>query len=84
MGKERRKTFSEATQAITDDDDPFKDLKDDLDELGSTDATLTSDGVTADLVDFDVGVSNSNACLTDDDVLDEIIETEDAGSDDVV
>ena len=37
-------------------DDPFNDLKDDLDELGSTDITLTCcDGVTADeFVDIDV------------------------------
>ena len=53
--------------------------------MGSTDATLTCDGVAADdFVDFDICVSNSNACLTDDDILGEIFDTEDAGSDDVI
>ena len=35
-------------------------------------------------MDFDVDVSNSNACLTDDDILGVILDTEDTGSDDVV
>ena len=58
---------------------PCNVLTDHLDRLGSTDATLACDGIPAD--DFDVDVSNINACLTDDDILYDILKTEDIGSD---
>ena len=60
-------------EAINDCDDPFSDLKDELEELDSRDSSLVS-GVTVEtFIDIDENLQSSNAHLTDEDSLIEVV-----------
>ena len=63
------------TQAINDDDDPIRDLKDDLDELNCKDSSLASGVTVDDFVDFDMNVRSSNNLLTDNEIWDTMEQT---------
>ena len=68
------------TLAINDEDDPFKEINDDLQELREKDSSLVPESMTAeDLASADDAVITWESTLTDEEILEDATKIDDDG-----
>ena len=72
------------TIAIKDEDDPFKEINEDLQELREKDSSLVPESMTAeDLASADDAVITRESTLTDEEILEEATKIDDDGVEDI-
>ena len=70
--------------AVNDEDDPFKEINEDLQELREKDSRLVPESMAAeDLASADDAVITRESTLTDEEILEEATKTDDDGAEDI-
>ena len=82
--KKAKISDKDQTIAINDEDDPFKEINEDLQELQEKDSSMVPESVTAeDLASADDAVVTRESTLTDEEILEEATKIDDGGVEDI-
>ena len=82
--KKAKISDKDQTIAINDEDDPFKEINEDLQELREKDSSLMSESMTAeDLASADDAVISRESTPTDEEILEEATKIDDGGVEDI-
>ena len=82
--KKAKISDKDQTIAINDEDDPFKEINEDLHELREKDSSLVPESLTAgDIASADDAVITRESTLTDEEILEEVTKIDDDGVEDI-